>query len=311
VFRTITGASEEREARPCPACGHGDASRAFGKDTYDYARCRRCGLVFINPIPIAGALADSYDDLSREYFLDERRKAIDEYPQRHAREIALLTRIGATGRLLDVGCATGSFMMAARTMGFRVIKGVDIAAPSVALARERGFEATAGDFPAGLFAPDSFDIVTMWNTLEHLPSPFAFLEEAHRVVAPGGYVAVSVPNYASLSVRLLGTRYRYIALEHLNYFTAATLGLLLRRAGFEVVHAETRSFNPYVVWQDWRGASAGVEETIRETELSKSFKTQAGFAPARLAYTVADRVLQTIGWGDSLLMAARKAPRQS
>lgn len=306
MFRALQDSTDRRTDRPCPVCGASESRRLFTKDTHDYVSCGPCGAVYINPVPESGALEHGYEALSTEYFLDERRLAIDEYPERHAREVALLRRVGARGRLLDVGCATGSFMMAARAAGFADLAGVDIAAPSVALARRRGFRATVGDFPAGLFPPGSLEVVTMWNTLEHLPSPWDFVREAYRVLAPGGVLGVSVPNYESLSVRLLGPRYRYIALAHLNYFTPSTLRRLFARAGFEVVHVETRSFNPYVVWQDLRGAAADTEAMIRETELSKSFKTQSAFAPARLAYAVVDRVLRTIGRGDSLLMAARK-----
>jgi 2-polyprenyl-3-methyl-5-hydroxy-6-metoxy-1,4-benzoquinol methylase len=279
----------------------------FGKDSYEYVACDQCGAVYINPIPNEQALEHQYDEVSQEYFLDERRLAIDEYPERHAREVALLRRVGATGRLLDVGCATGSFLMAARANGFANPRGIDIAAPSIAVTKRRGFDATAGHFPAHLFAAKSFDVVTMWNTLEHLPSPIDFVTEAARVLAPRGFLAVSVPNYASLSVRLLGPRYRYIELAHLNYFTRHTMSRLLSDARFEIVHVETRSFNPYVVWQDMRGAMTDTEETIRETELSKSFKTQKGFAPARVAYAVVDRLFQALGMGDSLLVAARKS----
>jgi 2-polyprenyl-3-methyl-5-hydroxy-6-metoxy-1,4-benzoquinol methylase len=289
-----------------------DPRAAFEKDTFAYVGCGGCGLVYISPIPVQAALEHEYDELSRQYFLDERRQAVDEYVERHAREVGLLRRINATGRLLDVGCATGSFLMAARRLGFTDVTGVDVAAPSVALARKRGFHAVAGDFSARLFDPRAFEIVSMWNTLEHLPDPFAFVAEAWRVLVPGGHLVVSVPNFDSLSARLLGTRYRYVALEHLNYFNPKTLATLLRRAGFELAHAETRSFNPYVVWQDWRGAPVGIEETIRETQLSQSFKTRAAFSPARAAYNLVDAVVRAIGRGDSLLAAARKpltAPR--
>jgi len=278
----------------------------FDKDGFSYVRCTGCGLVYISPIPKAEALEHEYDQLSADYFLDERRLALDEYTERHDREVGLLQRVGARGRLLDVGCATGSFMMAARRIGFTDIHGVDVAAASVAVAQRRGFDAVAGDFSAHMFAPGRFDVVSMWNTLEHLPDPFIFATEAWRVLAPGGYLVVSMPNCNSLSVALLRRRYRYIALEHLNYFTPATLRTLLTRTGFRVVHHETRSFNPYVVWQDWKGVPVDIEETIRETQLSKSFKTSGSFSVARVAYRAVDGLLRVVGRGDSLLAAAQK-----
>jgi len=263
-------------------------------------------MVYINPIPVEESLQESYEQLSQEYFLTERRRAVDDYPQRHARELALLRKVGAHGRLLDVGCATGSFLQAAPAGGFTDATGIDIAGPSIEAASKAGLAAVAGDFRSRFFDADRFGVVTMWNTLEHLPEPYAFVAEAFRVLAPGGTLAVSMPNHESLSVRLLGTRYRYIGLAHLNYFSRRTLTRLLARAGFEVTYAETRSFNPYVAWKDWRGSGPDTDSMIRETELSKTFKTGGSFAPVRLAYTLVDRGLQALGRGDSLLAAALK-----
>src|SRR5829696_8471336 len=113
-------------ARACPACGADNARRSFDKDAFTYVRCGGCGLVYINPIPAPAALDTEYEQLSKEYFLDERRQAVDEYAERHARELALLRRIDARGRLLDVGCATGSFMLALRRLGLTDIKGIDV-----------------------------------------------------------------------------------------------------------------------------------------------------------------------------------------
>lgn len=292
--------------RSCPACGEVTHHQIFEKASYQYVACDACRAVYINPIPLAQALNRGYDELSADYFLDERRLAVDDYLQRHAREIALLNRVAVRGKLLDVGCATGSFLQAASHAGLRDLLGIDIAGPSIDVARRRGFRAEAGDFPSGVFEPNSFAIVTMWNTLEHVPAPDAFVREAWRVLEPGGILAMSMPNYASLSVRLVGTRYRYIGLAHLNYFTPRTVRVLLSRNRFDVVHIETRSFNPYVVWRDWSGDVPDTEKMIRETELSKTFKTTSKFAPARVVYAAVDRTLRAIGWGDSLLIAARK-----
>jgi 2-polyprenyl-3-methyl-5-hydroxy-6-metoxy-1,4-benzoquinol methylase len=307
MFRGVRASAGEMHERTCPVCDSLSARRVFDKDSYTYVACGACGLVYINPVPSDDVLANEYDEVSADYFLDERRLAIDEYPERHAREVQLLRRVGASGRLLDVGCATGSFMMAAKSIGFVHIAGIDIAKPSIAVARRRGFDAVAGSFPTGFFPRESADVITMWNTLEHLAAPFEFVREAERVLRPGGFLATSVPNYDSLSVLLLGTRYRYIELAHLNYFNRRTLGRLLQRAGFDISYMETRSFNPYVVWQDLRGSRTDTEEMIRETQLSRSFKTKTGFAPARFAYSIVDRLLQITGHGDSLLMAARKS----
>jgi len=308
MFDHLSAGGHELTYRGCPACSEAPYAPAFSKSGFSYVRCRHCGAVYINPIPVERALRQGYDELSGTYFLDQRRQAVDRYPQRHARETALVARTGVNGALLDVGCATGSFLLAAIAAGFQHPVGIDIAGPSIVHAQQLGLDAIAGNFTAHIFDEARFDIVTIWNTLEHLSEPFAFVAEAHRVLKRSGWLAISVPNFGSLSVRLLGTKYRYIALAHLNYFTVRTLTHMVERAGFAVHHTETRSFNPYVVLLDWRGGGMlpGTDGMIRETELSKSFKTERSFAPARLAYHVVDRALQLFGLGDSLLLLARR-----
>ncbi len=309
MFQNLSWPDGRKIHRSCPACLNGEYVLRFTKADYSYVRCLKCGTVYINPIPEVGCLEINYNQLSFDYFLQKRKRVIDFFPNRYSRELAVLTKAHAKGRLLDVGCATGSFLVAARQDGYADVTGIDIAEPSVHFAQEMGLNAVHGDFSREVFDAGSFDVVTMWATLEHLPSPSRFVEEAFRILKPGGVLAVSVPNYRSLSTRLLGPKYRYIGLAHLNYFSAQTLKLLLARVGFETLRTETRSFNPYVVWMDWWGTRININDMLHETELSVTFKTSRMFAPARIVYRTADVFLNRLGLGDLLLAAARKPDR--
>ncbi|HEY3355907.1 MAG TPA: class I SAM-dependent methyltransferase, partial [Polyangia bacterium] len=192
--------------RSCPVCQATSARPLFHKQGCDFVRCHDCGLTYINPVPAADALAAHYARYGREYFTNREKLRQDFAPQRYGRELAFLRRAGARGRLVDVGCATGSFLAAAQGAGFTSTVGVDIAGPSCAYARSLGLDAREGDFTAGFLDEASADTVAMWATLEHLPDPAAFVAAAGRVLGAGGLLVVSVPNMRSLSQLLLGRR---------------------------------------------------------------------------------------------------------
>lgn len=99
-------------------------------------------------------------------------------------------------------------------------------------------------------APASFDVVTLWATLEHLAFPGVFLDAAHRVLRPYGSVLVTVPNGKALTCRILGRRNRAVCVEHLTYFTAGNLCRLLSDHGFDVDLVLTRMINPKTIVQD-------------------------------------------------------------
>ena len=140
--------------RKCPTCASVYYFSSFRKIDSNYVRCIECDTVFINPIPDAMYLGDFYDDLGDEYFLDPYQLALDHSPEKYIKEIAFLKRVYnqlyqrtmSGERLLEVGCATGSFLVAAQELGFGMIQGLDISKPSVRYAQSLGLDVVAEDF---------------------------------------------------------------------------------------------------------------------------------------------------------------------
>jgi SAM-dependent methyltransferase len=166
-----------------------------------------------------------------------------------------------------------------------------------------------GDFIAHGFPAASYDIVTLWATLEHLPAPGAFLEEACRVLRPGGVLALSVPNHGSATQRLLGRRNRYVGADHLNYFTPLSLKKLVERHGFRTELMLTRKVNPFIVYQDLRrdpSDGASVDEVIADQSVTDGLKNSAKYAPLRTVHSLAERVIGRFGLGDLLLLRATR-----
>ena len=306
-----SGAPAFAEPCACPLCD-GDPkaqTRLFVKQQATFVRCESCGFVFINPRPTTAWLASRYNYFGEEYFTEPSKLVSDFRSTRHDQELAIVA--GASGRLLDVGCATGSFVAAARAAGFDA-RGIDISVESTRYGREvLGLPLDVGDLYERRYPSQTFDIVTLWATLEHLADPNRFLAEASRLLAAGGRIALSVPNYASFTQRILGRRDRYVGIDHLNYFTGPTLQRLLTRHAFRAERIRTDRFSPVVFWQDLRGSTpdgASLKQQLADMTVTDRFKYGRGvFAATRLVHGIFRSILATAGLGDVLYVVGRKA----
>lgn len=149
----------------------------------------------------------------------------------------------STGRILDVGCGTGLFLNEMKRAGWAAA-GVEPSPGAAAYARKRfGLTVFQGMLEDAPFASASFDVITFWDVLEHTFSPTATLQHVAGLLAPGGMVAINIPNWDSLDRRLFGPLWvGYDPPRHLYVFTRATLTALLRQTGFEP--AAWRCFMP-------------------------------------------------------------------
>jgi 2-polyprenyl-3-methyl-5-hydroxy-6-metoxy-1,4-benzoquinol methylase len=152
------------------------------------------------------------------------------------RHVALLKKIAAKpGRLLDAGCASGSFLCEAREAGWSVA-GVEPSEVLYMKAREAlgtDAELHCTTLESARFAPASFDAVTLWDVLEHVPDPVAFMGICASILRPGGKVIVNVPDLDSLEARVLGKKWPLLLAEHLNYFTRHSLGICAEKANLK------------------------------------------------------------------------------
>jgi ubiquinone/menaquinone biosynthesis C-methylase UbiE len=263
----------------------------------------------VNPCPPEDLLRQLYQDLGADYFTLEAKLILDFDSNRYWREISAIPKQIQHGRLLDVGCATGAFLLCASKHGFTEVKGIDISVSSVEYANKIMGKpvAIAEDFLKQPFHSDEFDVVTLWVTLEHLTKPESFLNEAHRVLKRKGVLCLSVPNRNGLAMRLLGPRYSMVHLEHLNYFTPGSLKLLLKRVGFKTLNTRTYLSNPILLWKDYQGRHLSdqigqcdvLADQRQNVELRKNLLV-------RLLQRTIDFVVSPLGIGDLLIIVAQK-----
>jgi SAM-dependent methyltransferase len=213
------------------------ASRS--RKTWMIVRCHRCGLVQVDPAEVDPRPATVYAD--DEYGFARSRLADELIDGRShaARVLDELAPFLADGRLLDVGCGTGDFLIESRGRGWDV-SGVEMSPDAVRVARGRGLAVTVGTLRDAQLPDAAFDCVVLLDVIEHLTDPLAEMREIRRVLRPGGIVVVETPNWRSLYRRLL--RHRWAALQpriHLLYFDESTLRRALVEACFEPLSAST------------------------------------------------------------------------
>jgi 2-polyprenyl-3-methyl-5-hydroxy-6-metoxy-1,4-benzoquinol methylase len=154
--------------------------------------------------------------------------------QMFGRHLARIEAEVGTGRILDIGCATGDFLKVARSRGWQVI-GAD---PSAARTQVEaaGIELVGTNIHDADIDEGSLDVITFWDVLEHVANPAADLARARRLLKPAGVLALTVPDAANLVARASGRRWfgYKTAGEHLQFFTRASLRLALQRAGLAI-----------------------------------------------------------------------------
>lgn len=255
----------ERTTRPCPLCGGSDRSPWFHtQDGYQYDICSSCGMVHIPevlPLPVwdryFASLPQALDCLRESMQQSIQSAAWERDRTRFGRYLALMREHGAAhagDRLLDLGSFTGSWLRAAADEGLSA-HGVEGLAEAVTFAREhfpnlKLLHGRTEDLGPGVFG-GQFDLVTMWETLEHTFDPVSSLQRAAAALRPGGLIALSVPNSRNVQFSALGPYcfyayggYHYTG--HINMFSPDTLKRALETAGFDLVHLSTE------FGTDWR-----------------------------------------------------------
>lgn len=293
--------------RRCPLCNEGGGDPAFEKGVLRVARCARCAMLFANPVDAEFVSGTFYDRLAAPFYLSPDKLESDYAPVRFNREISLFRRHCQQGDVLDIGCSTGAFLhqLTARFPSRYTTLGMDVAGPALDHAAAQGVPVLRGSFLEHDFAGQRFDAVTFWAVLEHLDQPRAFLTKAASLLKPGGHCFILVPNLRSLAFGMLGTRYRYIMPEHLNYFAPDTLRrFVAQEPRLELVTLRSTHFNPVVLWQDRRRNTVRVPDAERAALLKRTtaWKQNPWLAPVRILYAGLERVLGAAHLADNLVV---------
>lgn len=205
-------------------------------------KCLQCGLMYVNPRLKPELIFKGYSEGSDETFVSQAPYRVNTFKRSLKQVHKLLpaemrARLGTKNKpkILDVGTAGGSFLKAAKDAGWDVY-GIE---PNKWLCnwakKNYGIKVDQGDLFTQKYKDKSFDVVTLWDVLEHVPDPKKVLIECNRILRPGGVLVVNYPDMGSSIAKLMGRKWVFILTVHLFYFTPKTIRKILNITGFDVM----------------------------------------------------------------------------
>lgn len=300
--------------RPCPVCGQQQAEMLY-RPKYapgTVARCKNCDMVYVAALEDTKSLIFDgpvlYDQIDDAILTGSDLDAVadswefHQLPEKQAEWPALrrnaqdaLHRLNkhihgaVAGReLLDFGSGWGFFLAVAQELGWNA-HGLEPLPASALYARATyGLNIVTDTLRPDSFPPESFDVITAFQVFEHLPFPGQDLRHLHAMLRPGGLMLIEVPNIDTWSVRLLRARHRHFVPDHLNFFSAETLGRLLTATGFVVVehYFPTRRMSVRHLVNQWGGRFL----PQRATQSLRSAAQKAGLWEKTVAVNLGDIV---------------------
>lgn len=242
---------QNRIPHPCPVCDsineqlfcepwvqESDPRKLYGAasgipGTQRLVKCTECEMIYENPRYDAKTIVQGYMS-SQEADHDSQ------YPMRVKSFYLTLKkhsdRIPPPGaKILDIGTAGGAFLDAANQYGYKAY-GMEPSADLVNRGKARGLNIEQGTIESHDFEPNSFDMVCLWDVIEHLPDPKAALNEAKKLLKPEGILLINYPDIGTWQAKIAGIRFWWILSVHLHHFTRKSMTDICRRTGFEAFH---------------------------------------------------------------------------
>ncbi|MGB1287951.1 MAG: class I SAM-dependent methyltransferase [Aggregatilineales bacterium] len=234
---------ERHQIAVCNLCGHRETAPYCPENGRGLVQCQHCELVYVGSQPDADELHALY---SESYFHNDESGEVgysdyigDEINIRKTsrKRLKHLSQFITGGRMMDVGCAMGFFIDEASKQGFDV-EGLDVSQFATEYVEKHfGHEVHTGSLLVQDFESSAYDMVTMYDVIEHVPDPKAYMEKVADMLKPGGIYELATPDVGSFPAKLAGSHWigYKLADEHVYYFSVATLKKMLGDAGFDVL----------------------------------------------------------------------------
>lgn len=250
--------SDGRQVTVCPVCGGKGFTPMFSRAGHggyqsNFEKCSDCCLVVLNPCPTDAYLSKFYNEV---YFHPEHRKAMGWSPEidvvkpenfyRYQKRMDFVEKYVPEelryprGKLLDVGCSTGGFLVEAH-LRYWEVSGIEISERAANVGRSKyGLNVLTGVLGAATFDSGVFDVVTAWDVIEHVATPEPFMTNLNRVLKSGGLLIMNTPNVNSADAMHAGVNWRHLdAPLHPVLYDYMTIRFLLKKYGFDCLEVST------------------------------------------------------------------------
>jgi 2-polyprenyl-3-methyl-5-hydroxy-6-metoxy-1,4-benzoquinol methylase len=229
------------EKTNCNLCNADSPVRMYKKFDVEISKCRNCDLVYTGPWrPNREA---SWLRYNPNYFWDEYLPSLGvvngeydlaAFDARYAPMLATIAPYQKESTLLEIGCGGAFFLKAAERAGWKSVAGVEVSEAAVTFNQSKlGLDVRLGTIEEVKFPKNRYDVVAMFDTIEHLFDPKHILTIAFELLRPGGVLVLSTPNINALSRHALGISWAVLSpYEHLYYFSPSTLTAMLENSGY-------------------------------------------------------------------------------
>jgi len=245
--------------KSCPICNSGDflpflscKDYTVSRETFSIVRCVSCGFRFTNPRPEAHKLGGYY--LSEDYISHSNSsKGLINWLYKKVRahtikgKVAQINEESPVGQILDIGCGTGEFLNACISSGWKG-NGVEPSEMAAAQAKKNFGLSVFSEEEMNKLPSTSYDIITMWHVLEHVPSLIDRIKDLHRLLKSNGVVLIAVPNCESKDAKHYKEFWAaYDVPRHLYHFSPGDIENLFSKHGFTIKSILPMKFDSYYV----------------------------------------------------------------
>jgi SAM-dependent methyltransferase len=228
-----TNKNTQWETISCPVCNSNSFTNLFIKREEPFVRCNNCSLVLINPRPEYERIQETYDN---NYSRDYAKKA-DTKLKRSLKRVNLVKKsFGSKGRWLDIGCSAGFVVKAASLSGFEAF-GIDVEPWGINYgSTELGLSnLSVGLLENQAYPNEFFDVISLYDVIEHVPDLNVLTKELKRILAPNGVIDIVTPDIGHIRVTKPLSNWKEIKpSEHLYYFDKDTLNKLFNNHGLSI-----------------------------------------------------------------------------
>lgn len=244
-------ASQIRLFQLCPVCGGNDLTKtSIMLPEGLLQKCSSCGQF------LSSCTREQHENALLKWNVADgtnpNPRSVERYRKVSGRRLTTAIKLLNTEshplQLLDVGCSSGALLAVAENMGMEVF-GVEPASAAAATAQRAGFDVYAGYLHEACLPSEKFDIVTLFEIVEHLSDPIELIAECSRVLKPGGILAVNTPNAASWTAKFMSERWEGFCLirlgGHASFFTPKSMNSLAQICGLQIARIETRNVRFY------------------------------------------------------------------
>lgn len=302
----------------CCVCNNSDPKEfkvKYQKDNYAVCECNKCSFVFIPPYFRKQISYENYKDENVAIAVRNGNNFVK--IERHKLRYNLIKKYKPNGSLFDLGAGWGHFMLTGQQLGYDVY-GIEISEqPYLYSKNDLKLPVDHIDF-FEMKEDKSFDIITMWDVLEHIDKADPFIEKCARINSKNGYIVIQVPQIDSYFAKKYKDDWKMMSLDHVNYFGKKTITQLLNKHGYEVEciksSFEIKLFIMYTVLpfiKKFKGTKTDVKTEIKSSERQQYFNTFTEKPMWKLKlymkiHNLIYNTLSAINIGEEMIVIAKK-----